>query len=64
MPKQKTRKAVAKRMRLTKNGKVMRGNQKTRHLLASRSAKRRRNLRRVSVCAPGIAKNLAMLLDH
>lgn len=64
MPKQKTKKAVAKRMRLTKNGKVLRGNQMTRHLQSSRSAKRRRKLRRKSVVAPGIAANLALLLDH
>lgn len=62
MPKQKTKKAVSKRMRLTKNGKVLRGNMMTRHLKSARSAKRRRALRRKSVVAPGIAANLRMLL--
>lgn len=62
MPKQKTRKAVAKRMRLTKNGKVIRGNQMTRHLKSARSSKRRRALRRKSVAAPGIARAMRALL--
>lgn len=62
MPKQKTKKAVAKRMRLTKNGKVIRGNQMTRHLKAARSSKRRRALRRKSVVAPGIAVHMRALL--
>lgn len=45
MPKQKTRKSVAGRVKLTKSGKVKRGHQMTRHLLSSKSSKRRRALR-------------------
>jgi large subunit ribosomal protein L35 len=40
----KTRKAVAKRFKITASGKVMRSRAGKRHLLASKNAKRRRNL--------------------
>jgi len=48
MPKQKTRKGVAKRMRVTKNGKIMRRKAGGRHLLSSKSRKRKRQLRKVT----------------
>ncbi len=40
----KTRKAVAKRFKITGTGKVMRSRAGRRHLLAHKSAKRRRSL--------------------
>ena len=40
----KTRKAVAKRFKITARGKVMRSRAGKRHLLATKNAKRRRNL--------------------
>jgi len=40
----KTRKAVAKRFRVTATGKVMRSRAGRRHLLSTKNAKRRRNL--------------------
>ena len=40
----RTRKAVAKRFKITGTGKVMRSRAGRRHLLASKSPKRRRNL--------------------
>lgn len=40
----KTRKAVAKRFKITGTGKVLRSRAGRRHLLASKSAKRRRSL--------------------
>jgi large subunit ribosomal protein L35 len=40
----KTRKAVAKRFKLTASGKVMRPRAGKRHLLAGKSPKRRRSL--------------------
>ncbi len=45
MPKMKTRKGVAKRMRITKNGKIMRRKAGLRHLLSGKSRKRKRHLR-------------------
>lgn len=40
----KTRKAVAKRFKITATGKVMRSRAGKRHLLSTKSPKRRRNL--------------------
>lgn len=45
MPKQKTRKGVAKRIRVTKTGKIMRRKAGLRHLLSGKSRKRKRHLR-------------------
>ena len=46
MPKQKTRKGVAKRIRITRTGKVVRGKAGRRHLLSNKRRKRKRQLRR------------------
>jgi len=46
MPKQKPNKSALKRFKVTKNGKVRRNKAYRRHLLAARSRKRKRNLRR------------------
>ena len=43
--KNKTRKAVSKRFKVTGTGKVMRHRQGKRHLLSAKSPKRRRQLR-------------------
>src|SRR5882762_6646285 len=40
----KTRKAVAKRFKITGRGKILRAQSSRRHLLSSKSAKRRRHL--------------------
>jgi large subunit ribosomal protein L35 len=40
----KTRKAVAKRFKITASGKVLRGRSSRRHLLSTKSAKRKRRL--------------------
>ncbi|MBC8404656.1 MAG: 50S ribosomal protein L35 [Planctomycetes bacterium] len=62
MPKQKTKKAVAGRIKLTKTGKVKRGHQMTRHLLSSKSSKRRRRLRQQSILTGKIAANYRRLM--
>ncbi len=46
MPKQKTNRSVCKRFKTTKKGKVRRNKAYRRHLLAGRSTKRKRGLRR------------------
>ena len=46
MPKFKTRKAVAKRFSVKKNGAVLRCSAKTRHLATVKSRKKKRQLRR------------------
>jgi len=49
MPKQKTRKAVAKRFKKTASGKIKYAKAGSSHLLSSKSRKRKRNLRGKSV---------------
>ncbi|MDD5441460.1 MAG: 50S ribosomal protein L35 [Candidatus Omnitrophica bacterium] len=51
MPKMKTKKAVAKRIRVTKNKKGMRSKGGTGHLMSSKSSKRKRQLKRKAVCS-------------
>ena len=46
MPKQKTRKSIAKRFKVTKTGKVLRRGSAVRHLRAKKS---KRNIRRQKV---------------
>jgi large subunit ribosomal protein L35 len=46
MPKQKTNKSIAKRVKVTKRGKILRGRPGRRHLLSVKTGKRRRQLRR------------------
>jgi large subunit ribosomal protein L35 len=45
----KTKKAVAKRFKVTASGKVLRAHASRRHLLSSKSAKRKRNLAKAAV---------------
>jgi len=46
MPKLKTNKGARKRLKLTKNGKLMRYKPGRRHILTSKSSKRKRKMRR------------------
>ncbi|MDK1030754.1 MAG: 50S ribosomal protein L35 [Planctomycetia bacterium] len=48
MPKQKTRKSLSKRFKITKTGKVMRACSGRSHLLSGKTAKRKRQLRKSS----------------
>lgn len=63
MPKTKTRKAVAKRFRVTKNGKVIRRNASTRHILTKKTRKKKRQLRHSSVAHPTDAKRIASMIS-
>ena len=46
MPKMKTKRAAAKRFKLTGTGKLMRFKANKRHILTKKSTKRKRNLRK------------------
>lgn len=46
MPKMKTKRSVAKRVRLTSNGKIKRWHAYKSHLKTKKNAKRKRNLRK------------------
>jgi len=49
MPKLKTKKALAKRVKVTKKKKMLRSKTGRRHLLSSKSSKRKRKLRQRGV---------------
>ena len=64
MPKQKTHKGLAKRVKVTGRGKVKRRKSFTGHLLSSRSSKRRRRLRRQEIVATGDTKRTLKALGR
>ena len=64
MPKFKTRKAVAKRFRVTKHGKVLRCSAKTRHLATDKTRKKKRHLRSGAVVGGQDAVNIRKMLPY
>jgi len=62
MPKFKTRKSLTKRFRITKNGKVLRGQGFRRHLNAKKSSSKKRALKRVISTNPIYAKKIKKAL--
>ena len=64
MPKLKTHKGAAKRFRLTATGKVKRGHSHARHLLTSKSTKRKRLLDIDEVLKAADEKLVARMLPY
>ena len=64
MPKAKTCKGVAKRMKVTKTGKVKRGHANTSHLLVRRSRKQKRKLRKSALVVGLQARTMKRLLGR
>ncbi|MGB6838696.1 MAG: 50S ribosomal protein L35 [Microgenomates group bacterium] len=62
MPKQKTRKSVTRRFRITKKGKVLRRRSFARHLNEKKSRKRKRRLKRVVETKKTYAKKIKKAL--
>jgi large subunit ribosomal protein L35 len=62
MPKMKTHKGAQKRMRVTKNGKVLFHRAGKRHLLSGKSAKRRRRLRKSTTVNDAFLRKIRLLL--
>lgn len=58
MPKQKTRKSITKRFRITKKGKVLRRQGFKRHLNAKKSSRKKRRLGRVIETKKTYAKKI------
>tara|TARA_B100000586_G_C19788447_1_gene293079 strand:- start:292 stop:501 length:210 start_codon:yes stop_codon:yes gene_type:complete len=56
--KAKTRKAVAKRFKVTGSGKILRRKQGKRHLLQKKSRKRKRNLGKATLVSAADLKNV------
>ena len=64
MGKSKTKKAIAKRFRLTARGKVKRAHGGKSHLATSKTRKRKRQLGKNVVVSPAFSKKIAILLDR
>jgi len=62
MPKQKTRKSITRRFKVTKSGKVMRRQAFKRHLNVKKSSSKKRRLRRVVETNKPFAKKIKKLL--
>lgn len=64
MPKLKTRKSIAKRFKITKKGKIKRQKAGRGHLLAKKSSKRKRLLRKQALVSGADKKTIRMLLPY
>lgn len=62
MPKLKTKKSISKRMKITKNGKVLRRKPFGRHYKAHKSGKRIRHVRGTDLVHGGLAKTMKELI--
>lgn len=62
MPKLKTKKAVKKRMKFTKTGKVKRYKAGRRHLMTSKNGNKKRKMRRSALVQKNQLKMIAQLL--
>lgn len=64
MPKMKTRKAAAKRFKVTATGKVKYKKQGLRHILTKKNSKRKRALRHGAMLSDTEARRARKLLPH
>lgn len=64
MPKLKTRKSVAKRVKITKKKKILRSKAGRRHLLSAKTKKRKRKLRRKAKVSEGDKRALKRALPY
>lgn len=62
MPKMKTKRAAAKRFKLTKTGKILRAKTGHSHLLSKKEMKRKRRLRKVDEVHPSMVKKVKRVL--
>ena len=62
MPKMKTHRGAAKRIKRTGTGKFKRHHAYTSHILTKKSTKRKRKLRSSAIVAPGDHKVIARML--
>lgn len=64
MPKMKTKKAIAKRFRVTGTGKLKRSKAFKQHILTKKSAKRKRNLRKIAYVSVTQLKTMKKLVPY
>jgi large subunit ribosomal protein L35 len=64
MPKMKTRKAAAKRYKVTGSGKVKYKKQGLRHILTKKSTKRKRNLRHAGILSDAETSKVRKMMPY
>ena len=64
MPKMKTKRAAAKRFKLTGSGKLMRFKANKRHILTKKSTKRKRNLRKPILADATNVKTMKKIMPY
>jgi large subunit ribosomal protein L35 len=63
MPKIKTRRAAAKRFKVTGNGKLKRNHAYGKHILTKKSSKRKRNLRKSALVSKADVSRMKKMLN-
>lgn len=64
MPKMKTHRGAAKRFKKTGSGKLKRSHAYTSHILESKTAKRKRKLRKGAIVSKGDQKRIKQLITY
>ena len=64
MPKIKTNRAAAKRFKRSGTGKLVRNQQGRRHILTSKSSKRKRHLRKIKLVAKSMESRINSLVPY
>ena len=64
MPKMKTRRAAAKRFKVTGTGKLKRNKAYKSHILTKKTTKRKRNLRQSAIVDSTTVKNMKKVLPY
>ncbi len=64
MPKMKTHRGAAKRVKLTAKGKLKRSHAYTSHILTKKSPKRKRNLRKAGTVSAGDMRRVREMLPY
>ena len=64
MPKMKTHKGAAKRLKVTGSGKIKRAKAYKSHILTKKSSKRKRNLRKAGLISKGDYKRIKKVIPY
>ena len=64
MPKLKTKRAAAKRFKVTGTGKLKRNKANKSHILTKKTTKRKRNLRKATITDATNVKNMKKILPY
>jgi large subunit ribosomal protein L35 len=64
MPKMKTNRSAAKRLRTTKSGKIARSKAFGKHLFTAKSPKRKRHLKKATLVAAADNKRMKKLIPY